>query len=66
MRIDSRLEAVEERLKPRNLSGDLNLDRAAEMTYQWLRAQNEPEGTIERAMLLQQAQDLMEEVTKDD
>jgi hypothetical protein len=63
--IDRRLESVEQRLQPKHASGDIDLDRAVDMTHAWLKAQNEPEGSIDRAFLLGRAQELMEELLKD-
>jgi hypothetical protein len=63
--IDRRLESVERRLDTKNLSGDVDLDRAVEMTLNWLQAQGRAEGTIERAFLLGKAQELMDEIQKD-
>ena len=60
--IDRTLETLERRLDAKYLSGIPDLDRAAEMTLNWLQAQAQPEGTIERAFLLGKAQEIMDEL----
>jgi hypothetical protein len=63
--IDRRLETVEQRLQVKNASGDPDLDKAVDMTHSWMRAQNEPENSIERAFLLGKAQEIMDELIRD-
>jgi hypothetical protein len=63
LRIDSTLETAERRLLPQNLSGDRELDSAVEMTVAWLKAQNEPEDSIERASCLYRAQELLNQLS---